>query len=42
MPRYFIEFAYNGTDYHGWQHQPDTPYTVQGTLEKNISMVLRT
>jgi tRNA pseudouridine38-40 synthase len=40
--RYFIEFAYNGTHYLGWQSQPDTPKTVQETLEKNLSMVLRT
>ena len=23
--RYFIEFAYNGTSYHGWQKQPQAP-----------------
>lgn len=42
MPRYFIDFAYKGTAYHGWQSQPDTTKTVQETLEKNLSMVLRT
>jgi len=40
--RYFIEFSYNGTHYLGWQSQPDTPRTVQETLEKNLSMVMRT
>jgi tRNA pseudouridine38-40 synthase len=40
--RYFIEFAYKGTRYKGWQSQPDTPLTVQETLENNLSMVLRT
>ncbi len=39
--RYFIEFAYKGTNYHGWQYQPDAA-SVQETLEKNLSMVLRT
>ncbi len=39
--RYFIEFAYNGAAYCGWQKQPDA-VTVQGTLEKALSMVLRT
>lgn len=42
MPRYFIDFAYKGTNYHGWQSQPDTEKTVQGMLEKKLSMVLRT
>lgn len=40
--RYFIEFAYKGTNYHGWQAQPDTDKTVQGMLESKLSMVLRT
>lgn len=39
--RYFIEFAYNGAAYHGWQKQPDA-VTVQGVLEQKLSMVLRT
>lgn len=38
--RYFIEFAYKGTAYHGWQKQPDA-VSVQGTLEQKLSMVLR-
>lgn len=42
MPRYFIEFAYKGTNYHGWQSQPDTTKTVQETLERKLSMILRT
>jgi tRNA pseudouridine38-40 synthase len=40
--RYFIEFAYKGTRYRGWQRQPDTADTVQETLEKSLSMILRT
>jgi tRNA pseudouridine38-40 synthase len=42
MPRYFIDLAYKGTNYHGWQSQPDTTKTVQGVLEQKLSMVLRT
>ena len=38
--RYFIEFAYNGTHYHGWQSQPNAT-TVQETLTKAISTLLR-
>lgn len=41
MPRYFINLAYNGTNYHGWQYQPDTKFTVQQALQDNLSMVLR-
>lgn len=40
--RYFIHFCYNGTRYFGWQSQPDTPNTVQETLQKVISTLLRT
>lgn len=39
--RYFLEFAYNGTHYHGWQLQPNTK-TVQETLTHAISTLLRT
>ncbi len=38
--RYFIEIAYNGKNYHGWQIQPDS-ITVQGVLEKALSTLLR-
>ena len=37
--RYFIKFAYNGTNYHGWQSQPNA-ITVQETLTKAMSTVL--
>ncbi len=37
--RYFIQFSYNGTNYHGWQSQPNA-VTVQETLSKAMSTVL--
>ena len=40
MPRYFLDIAYNGTAYHGWQIQ-DNAHTVQAELEKCLSTVLR-
>ena len=39
MQRYFIEIMYNGSNYHGWQFQPNS-ITVQEQLEKAISTVL--
>lgn len=38
--RYFIEIAYHGKNYHGWQNQPDA-ITVQEVLEKTLSTLLR-
>ena len=38
--RYFIEFSYNGTNYHGWQKQPNAN-TVQEELEKCMSVLLQ-
>jgi tRNA pseudouridine38-40 synthase len=38
--RYFIELAYEGTAYHGWQLQPNA-VTVQEVLDKALSIVLR-
>lgn len=40
MQRYFIELAYNGTRFHGWQIQPNAN-SVQETLEKALSTVGR-
>lgn len=38
--RYFIEFAYNGKNYCGWQYQPHSP-SVQETLNKALTTLLR-
>ena len=38
--RYFIEIAYKGTDYFGWQNQPNA-ITVQEVLERAVSTLLR-
>lgn len=40
MQRYFIQLSYNGTPYHGWQVQENTPETVQQVLNEALSMVL--
>lgn len=37
--RYFLEFSYKGTNYHGWQIQPNA-ITVQEILEKKMSTLL--
>jgi tRNA pseudouridine38-40 synthase len=38
--RYFIKLAYNGTNYHGWQSQPNA-ISVQETLEKALTLLLK-
>ncbi len=38
--RYFIELAYRGTRYHGWQVQPNAP-SVQGELNRALQTILR-
>ena len=38
--RYFIELAYNGTRFNGWQVQPNAP-SVQENLEKALSTICR-
>lgn len=39
MSRYFIKLAYKGTQYAGWQSQPNAT-TVQGEIEKALSTLL--
>ena len=38
--RYFVTFAYDGTNYHGWQIQPNGN-SVQEELQKALSTILR-
>lgn len=38
--RYFIWFSYDGTNYHGWQMQPNGN-TVQAELQRGLSLLLR-
>lgn len=38
MQRYFIQLAYNGTNYHGWQVQPNA-LTIQEVMEKGVSVL---
>jgi len=40
MRRYFLQISYNGTNYHGWQIQPNAS-SVQEVMEKALSTVLR-
>lgn len=38
MPTFKITIAYDGTNYHGWQIQPDRP-TIQDELEKALKRI---
>ncbi len=38
--RFFIELAYNGKSFHGWQIQPNAE-SVEGTLERALSLLLK-
>lgn len=38
--RYFIYLSYDGTEYHGWQIQPDAR-SVQGEIQRCLSTILR-
>lgn len=38
--RFFIEIAYNGTAYHGWQTQPNA-LAVQQVLDEKLSIIFR-
>lgn len=39
MQRYFIQLAYKGTNYHGWQVQ-DNAHSIQAELNKSLSLLL--
>ena len=39
--RYFIEIAYKGTDYNGWQVQKNAERTVQALLNEQMSVLFR-
>lgn len=39
--RYFLELSYNGTNYHGWQIQPNV-ISVQEKINDGLSKLLRT
>lgn len=38
--RYFVRIKYNGTHFHGWQSQKNTPETVQGRIEAALAVFL--
>ncbi len=40
MPRYFLHFAYDGENYHGFQAQPNAN-TIQAEMERALSTLLR-
>ena len=37
--RFFIDISYDGTNYHGWQIQPNAK-TIQDQINKAISTIL--
>ncbi len=39
--RYFLQLSYNGTRFHGWQHQPNA-HSVQEALTTALKTILRT
>lgn len=39
MRTYKLTIAYDGSRYQGWQRQPDTGQTIQGTLERMIGAI---
>ncbi len=39
MPRYFIQLAYNGVNYNGWQVQENTKNTIQHILQEKMSII---
>lgn len=40
MPRFFAELSYKGTQYHGWQTQPNA-LAVQELIDKALTTILR-
>jgi tRNA pseudouridine38-40 synthase len=38
-PRYFLQLAYNGTQFRGWQRQPEAP-SVQEAVERALRTIL--
>jgi tRNA pseudouridine38-40 synthase len=40
FPRYFLRIAYDGTNYHGWQRQPNA-HSVQAEIELALCKILR-
>lgn len=40
MQRYFLQLAYNGRNYNGWQIQLNTPRTVQQVLQETLGKML--
>jgi tRNA pseudouridine38-40 synthase len=40
LNRYFVEIAFDGTNYHGWQTQPNG-ITVQEIMDRNLSLLLK-
>jgi tRNA pseudouridine38-40 synthase len=41
VARYFLELAYNGTDFHGWQMQDNAP-SIQQLITEKLSTILQT
>jgi len=41
VARYFLELAYNGTDFHGWQMQDNAP-SIQQEITEKLSTILQT
>ncbi|HEX2617340.1 MAG TPA: tRNA pseudouridine(38-40) synthase TruA, partial [Flavobacteriales bacterium] len=39
MPRYFLELAFDGTPFRGWQRQPDAP-SAQEEVERALQFAL--
>jgi len=40
MQRFFLQLSYDGTNFHGWQTQPNA-ITIQQEIEKSLSLLLQ-